>query len=338
MPNISFNSWQRILMMLIVVGGGCAADKCRVTGTQSGPALSDLHLALTQSLEQHVRKLASDIGMRDKAHPVAERVAAEYIEAEFRSIGDGRISIQSYEVEGATHRNVCFEVPGSVDPDQIVVVGAHYDTAVGTPGADDNASGVAALIELARRFAAPSPPPQSTIRFVAFSTEEPPAIRTPHMGSYNYARRCRESDEKIVAMMSIEMIGYFSDERGSQRGPFPSVGNFLLFAGHTGNGRAIKTAQQTFLAAVAMPAEVIVLPEQLVVHARVPLGANSSDQWSFWQFDYPGIMATDTANWRNPHYHHPTDTPEKLSYDRMATAVEGLEACLLYTSPSPRDS
>jgi hypothetical protein len=182
------------------------------------------------------------------------------------------------------------------------------------------------MIALARRFAAASPRPRRTIRFVAFDTEEPPCIRTPQMGSYHYAQLCRERGERIVAMLSIEMIGYFRDEQGSQKGPFPGRGNFLLFAGHSGNGRMINKARQAFAAATTMPAEKVILAKPLAVTARVPLGANSSDQWSFWQFDYPGIMASDTANWRNPHYHQPTDTPEKLNYDRMARAVEGLEA------------
>ena len=148
------------------------------------------------------------------------------------------------------------------------------------------------------------------------------------MGSHHYARGCRERGEKVVAMLSIEMIGCFSDDQGSQKGPFSSVGNFLLFAGHTGDGRVIKQARRTFTAATTMPAEVLILARQWTISARVPLGANSSDQWSFWQFDYPGVMATDTAHWRNPNYHQPTDTPEKLDYDRMATAVQGLEAVL----------
>ena len=291
------------------------------------------------TLERHVKKLAEAIGVRDGLHPDAERAAANYIEAEFRSISE-RVSVQDYEIDGVAHRNLCLEIPGSVHGDEIVVVGAHYDTALGTPGADDNASGVAALIVLAQRFAAEASqsPPQRRLRFVAFSTEEPPYIRTPDMGSYRYAQLCSERGDKIVAMLSIEMIGYFSDEPGTQKGPFPQVGNFLLFAGHSGNAQIIREARQTFVAASATPAEVVVLSKDLVVSSPMALGANSSDQWSFWHFDYPGFMATDTANWRNPHYHKPSDSPEKLDYRRMVNVVDGLAAVLRrWTSGAEKD-
>ena len=279
---------------------------------------------LARQLERDVRALAEDVGVRDVDHPRQAAAAAAYVERRFREIGGGRVSVQPYDVGGTTHRNVCLEVAGTEKPDEVVVVGAHYDTARGTPGADDNASGVSGVMELARRFAA-NPAPR-TVRFVAFGTEEPPNIRTKHMGSFHYARLCRERHDDVVAMMSVEMIGTFSDAPDTQRSPplmsgYPTVGNFLLFVGDTSVGPLVRHSRELFTRHDGMPAEVMVGP-------RFMPGVNSSDQWSFWQWNYPGIMVTDTAHWRNANYHKPEDTAEKLNFPEMARAVEGLEAVL----------
>ena len=311
------------LAAAVLAGAGCPA---RPAGTAPGsqPA-EDPHATLVALVRRHVHDLSVGIGVRDHAHVAEANAAARYLKAEFRAVGvgvgAGSVTVQSYDVQGATHYNVCLEITGAATPGEVVVVGAHYDTAPGTPGADDNASGVAGVLALARRFAA-RPPPR-TVRLVAFGTEEPPYIRTPHMGSYHYARMCRERGDNIVAMISLEMIGYYSDAPGSQKVPlglkgFPTVGNYLVFVGDTSSRKLVTRARELFTAHGRIPSEIWVMP-------RITRGVNSSDQWSFWQWQYPGIMVTDTANWRNPNYHQPRDTPETLDCERMARAVEGLE-------------
>jgi Zn-dependent M28 family amino/carboxypeptidase len=296
----------------------------------SPAAAGESRAALVRGLRADVEALAVVIGVRDGEHPHEQKAAVQYIGCALESIGAGPAALQSYEVEGRTHYNVCFEVRGTNEPEQVVVVGAHYDTARGTPGADDNASGVAGMIALARRICASEVRPTRTVRFVAFGTEEPPHIRTPNMGSYHYARACRQRNDNIVAMLSLDMIGYFSDAPDSQRAPvkdsYPTVANFIAFAGHSDDRSLIVGAQQTFNQAAPMSAEIMVVPAMIARRAPMPLGANSSDQWSFWQWGYPGIMATDTANWRNQNYHMPGDTADTLDYERMAVVVEGLEA------------
>jgi hypothetical protein len=275
-----------------------------------------------------VEALALGIGVRDKDHLAEANAAAKWVEGEFRRIGGGEVTVQAYDVKGARHFNVCLEIRGSAGGatgKEIVVVGAHYDTALGTPGADDNGSGVAGLLELARRFSAK--PVSRTIRLVSFGTEEPPYIRTNHMGSWHYARMCRERSDNIVGMLSLEVIGYFSDEPGSQRSPefltgaYPTVGNFLVWVGDTSVGPRVRRAREVFAEASGVGGEVMILP-------RYVRGVNSSDQWSFWQFGYPGMMVCGTGPWRNKNYHQPGDLPQTLDFERMAKSVVGIEAVI----------
>jgi Zn-dependent M28 family amino/carboxypeptidase len=199
-------------------------------------------------------------------------------------------------------------------------VGAHYDSREGTPGADDNASGTAALLSLARTFAGRAP--ERTVRFVFFTNEE--YFRQDLMGSTVYAQRCRERNENIVAMLSLEMLGYFSDVAESQRYPaplnllFPSTGDFIGFVGNHRSRSLVHAAIASFRKTQAVPSVGVAAPE-------VVEGIGWSDQWSFWQQGYPGIMITDTGPFRNPNYHGRTDTPETLDYGKITRIVEGLE-------------
>lgn len=246
--------------------------------------------------------------------------AAAYIESEFAKAGH-RVAKQPFTAEGVTCENVEVEIRGTSD--EIVVIGAHYDTVDTTIGADDNASGVATLLELARRFAN-TKQPKRTIRFVAFANEEPPHFQSMEMGSVQSARRSRERGEKIVAMLSLEMLGYYDPREGSQRYPsvlqlfYPSQGDFVAFAGNLGSRRLIKDCVASFRRHAQFPSEGAALPEVIPQ-------IGWSDQWSFWRHGYRALMVTDTALFRNPHYHAPSDTPETLDYERMARVVDGLE-------------
>jgi Zn-dependent M28 family amino/carboxypeptidase len=222
--------------------------------------------------------------------------------------------------------NVELEIAGGTKRDEIVVIGAHYDAVDGSPGADDNASGVAALLAIARRTRDASP--ARTIRLIAFADEEPPIFMTARMGSYQYAKRARERGERIVAMLSVESIGYYDSRQGSQNYPaplsliYPSTGDFIGFAGNLRSRALVKRCASAFRRHSDFPAEWAALPELIQE-------IGWSDQWSFWRFEYPALMVTDTALFRNPHYHRPSDTPETLDYDRMARVVEGLAGVAL---------
>ena len=211
-------------------------------------------------------------------------------------------------------------VPGLLK-DEIVVIGAHYDTVSGSPGANDNGSGVAALLALARRFAAR--PVARTLRFVAFVNEEQPYFQTYAMGSRVYARRCGQRREKVVAAVSLETIGYFSDAAGSQKYPpllsavYPTTGNFIGFVSDLRSLPLVDRVTAAFRRRARFPSEKGAMPSALP-------GVGWSDHWSFWQEGYPAVMVTDTAPYRYPHYHLASDTPDKIDYDRLARVVDGL--------------
>ncbi|CAG1022576.1 partial Bacterial leucyl aminopeptidase, partial [Methylococcales bacterium] len=219
--------------------------------------------------------------------------------------------------------NLEVEITGSEKPNEIVVIGGHYDSLEDTPGANDNASGTAAVLALARAFAGKQT--LRTLHFVTFVNEEPPYFQSKDMGSWVYVKRCRQRNENIVAMLSLETIGYYSDAKGSQHYPlsplglmYPTTGNFIAFVGNIKSRKLVQDAVGLFRRDAELPSEAAVLPEMLV-------GVGWSDQWSFWQEGYPGIMVTDTAPFRYPYYHTQEDTPDKIDYDRLAYVVNALK-------------
>jgi Zn-dependent M28 family amino/carboxypeptidase len=221
-----------------------------------------------------------------------------------------------------TVRNLEVELAGSSQADEIIVVGAHYDSVVGCPGANDNGSGVAAAIELARRLMERDL--SRTVRLVFFVNEEPPFFTTDEMGSLHYARRCREESERVVAMFSLETMGCFSDKEGSQQYPFPfrffypSRGNFIAFVGNVASQGLVRRSVGSFRRQASIPAEGAAVPGWIT-------GVGWSDHWSFWEQGYPGVMVTDTAPFRYAEYHTPLDTPDRVSYGHLARVVAGLE-------------
>ena len=283
--------------------------------------LTPAEIAFRDSVRKHVQVIAGDIGGRDAVEYKNLCRAAEYIETQLRSFGYTPMR-QTYDVAGQTFYNIEAEHKGTDQPDRITIIGAHYDTAGSLPGANDNASGVAATLELARTFAAH--PQSSTIRWVFFSNEEPPYFQTPAMGSYVYAKRCSNRKENIAAMLSLETIGFYSEKPGSQSYPvgihpgYPDRGDFLGFVANFRSALLLRRALKSFRAATSLPAEGAAAP------AGLP-GIGWSDHWSFWQFGYRALMLTDTAPYRYPYYHTAQDTPEKLDYDRLARAVTGVQ-------------
>ena len=284
------------------------------------PQLTPDEMTLRDELVAHVQKLAGEIGERNLAHYPRLTEAAHYIETELTGAGY-QVRRDNYEIEGKTCSNLEVELGGASR--DIVLIGAHYDSVFGSPGANDNGSGVAALLALARRFAGTHN--SKTVRFVAFVNEEPFYFQSAEMGSFVYAGRCRERRDEISAMISLETIGYFSSQAGSQRYPvpglgllYPRTGNFIGFVGNVASRSLLRAAIGEFRRQARIPSEGAALP------AMVP-GVGWSDQWSFWQYGYPGIMVTDTAPFRYPHYHATSDTPDKLDYDSMTRVVAGME-------------
>lgn len=280
---------------------------------------------LRDRLRADVQVLAGDIGERNLVRPAKLFKAARWIEAEWKAAGY-KSRRQTYAVEGRDCHNLEVEIAGAEFPAEIVLVGAHYDSVAGAPGANDNGSGVAAMLALSRLFADRTP--RRTLRFVAFVNEEPPYFQRASMGSRVYARRCRQRQENIVAMLSLETVGYYTDRPGSQRYPpplgalYPSVGNFIGFVGDVRSRQLVDRVTTTFRRHAQFPSEKAAFPPQLP-------GVGWSDQWSFWQEGFLGVMVTDTAPFRYPHYHTSEDTPDKLDYGRMARVVSGLEAVVI---------
>lgn len=288
------------------------------------PALTASQHALAERLRQHVQTLAGDIGERSAARYDAVNEAASHLDSVLGSLGY-LVHRQEYMARGRPYANLEVELPGASAPGDIVVVGGHYDTAPGAPGADDNASGVAAVVELARAFAGTAP--ERTLRFVLFSNEEPPSFPSADMGSRHYADAAAARGERIVAMLSIESIGYYDLEPGSQRYPFPlnlaypNTGDFIGFVGNLRSRHLVRRAIATFRSHSGFPSQGAAAPWW------VP-GVWWSDHWAFWRKGYPAIMITDTAPYRNVFYHTRDDTPDRLDYARMARVVDGLTAVI----------
>lgn len=281
---------------------------------------------LETKLKNHVIELSRNIGARNAIRYEALNRAALYIEKMFEQIGFQPES-QVYPLEGRDFRNIFVTVPGKNQPEEIIIIGAHYDTVMGTPGADDNASGVAGLLELARFLR--DKDPGRTVRFVAFTNEEPPYFRSRNMGSRVYARAARAKGEKIIAMICLEMIGYFSSEKGSQGYPlplmktlYPDTADFIAVVGNLGSRSLGKQVARGFRSQTGIDVE------SLATFEWVP-GVDFSDHYSFYKEGYRAVMVTDTAFYRNDHYHMPTDTPNTLDYPSMAHVVRGLRQAVL---------
>jgi Zn-dependent M28 family amino/carboxypeptidase len=274
-------------------------------------------------LRHAVGSLAGGIGERNVYCYRQLCEAAAFIEQSFRDAGY-QPTRHEYQAHDKFFANIEAEIRGQDSPQEIIIIGAHYDTARGSPGANDNGSGVAAMLALARAFA--NQRSSRSLRFVAFTNEERPFLRTARMGSRVYARQCRGRAENIIGMLSLETIGYCAQEPGSQWLSFfgalyPSRGDFIVFVANPSSKELLKNATQSFGRQAHTPWQTATLPS-------FSPGAKSSDHWSFWKEGYPALMVTDTAPFRYPHYHKPSDTPDKLRYDFLNGVVEGLKAAV----------
>jgi Zn-dependent M28 family amino/carboxypeptidase len=277
---------------------------------------------LATRLKGHVVAIAS-VPHNVKHYPALER-AAQHIERTLEGLGYA-INRQVFTVAGRPVRNIEVEAQSAEAPS--LVVGAHYDSYDNAPGANDNGTGVAAVLELARLLREWQPR-RFRLRLVLFVNEEPPYYRTPDMGSWRYAKLLSERGEKVHGMISLETLGAFSETPGSQRYPvpfgliFPSTADFIAFVGLPGSRGFLHEVMASFRRHTAFPSIGGAAPDALVP------GIGWSDHWAFRSFGYPAIMVTDTALFRYPHYHLRSDTPDKVDYERLARITKGLERVL----------
>ncbi|MBN1384396.1 MAG: M20/M25/M40 family metallo-hydrolase [Elusimicrobia bacterium] len=273
---------------------------------------------LEKNLKEHVYHLAGKIGERNFLHYEKLEAAADYISNEFKTYGY-QPECQFYTVTRKKYRNIIAEKKGNND---IIIIGAHYDSVVGSPGADDNASAVAGLLELSRILKDKNT--KKTIRFAAFTNEEPPFFYTEEMGSRVYAKEVSIKKENVRAMICLEMIGYYTEKKKSQEYPlgilklfYPSKGNFIGFVSNMESIALLNKAKALFKKHSKFPMETLTAPTVL---SAISL----SDHSSFWKYGYKAIMVTDSSYYRNANYHTKHDTPDTLDYKSMTQVVEGL--------------
>jgi Zn-dependent M28 family amino/carboxypeptidase len=270
-------------------------------------------------LESHVRALSETFHPRDFSHPENLERVADYV-AEHLAKAGGHVESQSYRVEDRSYRNIIARF--GPETAERLVIGAHYDSAGPQPGADDNASGVAGLLELAVLLG--QRPPPMRVDLVGFTLEEPPYFRSEHQGSRVHAKSLSQAGVKVRAMLSLEMIGTFTDAPDSQHYPvpqlrwhYPSTGNFITVVGGMDDGGLVRQVATAMKGAGPLPVEFINAPPSLK-------GIDFSDHASYWAEGYRAVMITDTAFFRNPRYHEPTDTWDTLDYARMSQVVQGV--------------
>lgn len=292
------------------------------------PRSPEPRATIEANLRQHVERLAGLIGPRTLDRPKTIEATIGYIENQWREMGHP-VSHETYDALGEQATNLIVEKSGTSRSDEIALLGAHYDTVSTTPGADDNASAVAVLLEVSRLLR--SHDGRRTARYVAFACEEAPFLNFGAMGSQHHASQCRRRGDRIVGMLCLEMVGYFRDEPGSQQVPatiprrlhrfFPKRGNFLAAVGNPPSWKLAWAFRRGFKRATRLPLFSICLPES--IH-EIRLSDNSS----FWDQGYPALMLTDTSFLRNPNYHRQTDTPDTLDYARMTEVTLGVAGAM----------
>lgn len=306
-------------MLVVALTGVSCVTQPRANVLESGGVEVD-----AAALERHVRMLAVNFHPRSVDNPVNLDLAADYVLGQFRAAGAHTVE-QPVQAGGKQFRNLVARFGPRDGP--VIVIGAHYDSCGDTPGADDNASGVAALLELARLLA--TNPPAHAVELVAYTLEEPPYFRTDSMGSVWHARSLHDARRDVRLMLSLEMIGFYRDTPKSQQYPisalkllYPDEGNFIAIVARFGDFSATRRVKSLFKGASDLPVVSINSPRSLQ-------GVDFSDHASYWRFGMPAMMITDTSFLRNPNYHELSDTPETLDYSRMANVVRAVRAVVM---------
>jgi hypothetical protein len=314
----------RRFWVLLIIVAGLAALSILITQPVFSVAHKDVPHVSPERLQAHVHELATTYSPRDWSHPESLDRAADYIKSEFMSAG-GRVHEQPFVVDSRNYKNVI----ASFGPEtsERVIVGAHYDAFGGRPGADDNASGIAGLIELAHLLGKSKI--NSRVDVVAYTLEEPPFFRTEQMGSAVHAASLKEKNVPVRAMICLEMIGYFTEKPSSQAYPifalkllYPDKANFIALVGTFDDVKLVRRVKRAMLSANDLPMRSINAPRSMT-------GVDFSDHLNYWKQDYPAVMVSDTAFYRNSRYHERNDTPETLDYAKMAKVVEQVYAAVV---------
>jgi Peptidase family M28 len=309
-----------ILTSILIFGWSLMVWMPGVSYQQALPPLTAKEIELQSHLQSDVETLASKIGRRNASNYPNLVAAQEFLDRELTLAGY-TVREQKYTIDGQTFSNLEVEIPGSTLADEILVVGGHYDSAFTSPGANDNATGAAAVLALAREFVGTKP--MRTLRFVEFTNEEPPFFWTKNMGSLIYAQNAKERGDKIVGMFSLETLGYFTDTANTQTYPpplswlYPSQGNFVGFVSDIDSRELLRNTIRSFRAQAKFPSEGAALPNLIQ-------GVGWSDHWSFWQQGYQAVMITDTATFRYPHYHTDDDTVDKIDVEKLSRVTYGI--------------
>ncbi len=290
------------------------------------PSVSATKPASTQSqdvhrLYKHVEHLSVHIGSRSVYEYDKITATKYYIVSCLEDFGFVP-ELQSYNYDGKEYSNIIVSIKGARFPDEVVIIGAHYDSVYGTPGADDNASAVAVLLEMCRVLKSFSP--ARTLKLIFFVIEEPPVFRSKYMGSYVYAMEAKAKNENIKSMISLEMLGFFTEKKGGQTFPlplmnllYPSTPNFIAIVGDLSSRNLVNKVKNSLNKASSIPVET------LSTFSFIP-GVDFSDHHSFWEMGYQAVMITDTAFYRNPNYHTARDSIDTLDFDKMPNLLKGL--------------
>ncbi|RMF60568.1 MAG: M28 family peptidase [Calditrichaeota bacterium] len=285
------------------------------------PPLTPQQANLEKELRYHVNMIAEQIGERHIHAYQNLMSAADYITYELENYGYS-VDRFPFTVHGKTLYNLVAEIPGKKYRDEILIIGTNYDSYPGSRGANENGSGVAAVLSMAKYFSEAQI--SRTLRFVFFPNSYPPFSQSPEMGSMKYARLCASEKENIVGMLHIASLGYYSNEENSQDFPiplkwlYPRKANFVMFSGNTSSIDLVKETVKYFRENARFPSEGITFPD-------TASGIGIADQWAFWQHGYPALMITDTSPYRYPYHHSPDDTPNHINFEAMSRVVSGLE-------------
>lgn len=273
------------------------------------------------SLQEHVLALSGTTQYRNYLNLAALNESIDYIDNHLTAWGY-EAQLQSYLVQGETYSNVVCSYGDYGDP--VLIIGAHYDVCEDQPGADDNASGVAGLLEIARLLRAEQPELDYRIEMVFYTLEEPPFFRTEQMGSAVHAKSLHESGQEVLGMICLEMIGYFNEEKKTQEYPigllklfYPSTADYIAVVGKMGQGGTVRTVKRAMKKTCDVTVKSINAPSWVT-------GIDFSDHLNYWKYGYKAVMVTNTAFYRNDQYHLPGDTPDRLNYEMMAEVVEGV--------------
>lgn len=297
--------------LLYAVTNPMVVTKTEVSGIEVAP----------DSLLRHVMALTSTTGFRNYQNKTALQESMNYIVGSLTASGL-QTELQEYKVNGSTYTNVIARYGTTGDP--ILVIGAHYDVCEDQPGADDNASGVAGLLEIARALTNEQPELDYQIEMVFYTLEEPPFFRTEDMGSAVHAQSLKDSDADVLGMICLEMIGYFSEEKHSQSYPigllnlvYPNTGDYIAVVGKMGQGSVVRSVKRSMKETSEVEVRSINAPSWVT-------GIDFSDHLNYWAQGYDAVMITNTAFYRNDQYHELGDTYDRLNYDNMAEVVEGV--------------